>query len=54
MGFWKDVDQDASRGMNVNKAITLNAELRYGNHSIEDKEKMASMAEADLKLDKMQ
>ena len=54
MGFWKDVDQDTSRGMNVDKAIALNAELRYGNHSIEEKERMVSMAEADMKLDKMQ
>lgn len=50
MGFWKEVSMDVQRGMTIEKATALNAELRYG-----DKQKAAKMEalfEAELKLDK--
>ena len=53
MGFWKDVQMDMQRGMSKEKAIELNAKLRYGNLSKEDREKEISKAEAELKIDTM-
>lgn len=50
MGYWKDVWYDMSRGMSKEKAIELNANLRYGNLSKEEKDKAEAIAEADLKL----
>lgn len=50
MGFWKDVALDMSRGMSKADAIELNAKLRYGNLSKEEKDKAEAIAEANLKL----
>ena len=30
MGFWKDVSMDIHQGMSKEKAISINARLRYG------------------------
>lgn len=53
MGFWKDVDMDMQRGMSKEKAIELNAALRYGNLSKEEKQRIEQKAEWDLKIDRM-
>lgn len=50
MGFWKEVSMDMRRGMSKEKAVELNAQLRYGNLSREEKEKLTAKAEADVKL----
>lgn len=53
MGFWKDVAYDMSRGMSKQKAIELNAKLRYSDLSPEEKKKLSAIAEADLVIDRM-
>lgn len=50
MGYWKDVLYDTQRGMSLDTAIKLNADLRYGNKSKEEKNKLASIAEAEIKI----
>ena len=50
MGFWKEVAYDMSRGMSKQTAINLNAELKYGNLSSEDKKKLSAIAEAEVKI----
>jgi len=50
MGFWKNVSYDVSRGMSKQKAIELNAELRYGNLTPEEKMRKEALAEAEIKL----
>lgn len=50
MGFWKNVAYDMQRGMSQKKAIELNAQLRYGELSKEDREKLEAIAEAELKI----
>lgn len=54
MGFWKDVALDISEGMSKEEAIALNAKLRYGNLSKEEKDKLIAMAEANKKIDTME
>lgn len=53
MGFWKEVSMDVQRGMTIEKATALNAELRYGKHTKEEKEKLVAEAEASIKLNSM-
>ena len=53
MGFWKDVAYDMQRGMSKQEAIRLNADLKYGNLSKEEKARIEAQAEADLKIDSM-
>ena len=53
MGFWKDVAYDMQRSMSKQDAIRLNADLKYGNLSKEEKVKLEAKAEADLKIDSM-
>ncbi len=50
MGFWKYVAYDISRGMSKQTAVTLNAELRYGNCTESEKRVIEAMAEAEIKL----
>lgn len=50
MGFWKDVSYDISRGMKKDEAIQLNAELKFGNLTKEEKARLESKAEAELKI----
>lgn len=53
MGYWGDVWYDMQRGMSQEKAEKLNAELRFGNKTPEEKRRLEAEAEADLKLDSM-
>lgn len=53
MGFWKNVALDMSEGMSKEEAIALNAELRYGNLSKEERDKLIAIAEADKKINTM-
>jgi hypothetical protein len=53
MGFWKDVAYDMQRGMSKQDAIRLNADLKYGNLSKEEKARLEAKAEANLKIDSM-
>ena len=53
MGFWKDVAYDMSRGMSEKKAIELNAKLRYGDLTPEEKKKLEAIAEAEIKINTM-
>lgn len=53
MGFWKEVSMDVQRGMTIEKATALNAELRYGKHTKEENEKLVAEAEASIKLNSM-
>lgn len=54
MGFWKDIALDMSLGMSKEEAIAFNAELRYGNLSKEEKDKLIAIAEANKKIDTME
>lgn len=51
MGFWKDVLCDMQNGMSKERAIELNAKIRYG--SEEERQKAKTMADAELKLNTM-
>ena len=53
MGYWKDVWADMQRGMPRETAEELNAKLRYGNLSKEEKEKEIAKAEAETKINTM-
>ena len=53
MGYWKDVAYDMSRGMSRKMAEKVNAELRYGNLTEEEKTKLTAKSEADIKLNSM-
>jgi hypothetical protein len=53
MGFWKDVAYDMQRGMSKQEAIRLNADLKYGNLSKEEKARLEAKAKANLKIDSM-
>ena len=53
MGYWKDVAYDMQRGMSRATAEKLNAELRYGKLSKEEKAKLEAKAEAEIKLRSM-
>ena len=48
MGFWKDVLYDVQNGISKERAIELNAKIRYG--SEEERQKAEAMAEAEIKL----
>ena len=54
MGYWKDVAYDMSRGMSRKTAERVNAQLRYGNLTEEEKTKLIAEGEADIKLNSMQ
>ena len=51
MGFWKDVLYDVQMGMSEERAIELNAKIRYG--SEEERQKAEAIAEAEIKLNTM-
>ena len=51
MGFWKDVAYDMSRGVSKQRAIELNAAIKYG--SKEERQKAEAKLEAEVKLNKM-
>lgn len=53
MGYWKDVAYDISRGMSRKMAEKVNAELRYGNLTEEERKKIVAEGEADIKLSSM-
>jgi len=53
MGYWKDVAYDMSRGMSRKMAEKVNAELRYGNLTETEKEKLIAEGEADIKMNSM-
>ena len=62
MGYWKDVAYDISRGMSRKMAEKVNAKLRYGNlteeerkqiNTEEEKTKLIAEGEADIKLNSM-
>ena len=53
MGYWKDVAYDISRGMSRETAERVNAQLRYGNLTEEEKTKLIAEGEADIKLNSM-
>lgn len=53
MGYWKDVAYDISRGMSRKTAERVNVQLRYGNLTNEDRDKIIAEGEADIKLNSM-
>ena len=53
MGYWKDVAYDMSRGMSREMAERVNAQLRYGNLTEEERKKIVAEGEADIKLNSM-
>lgn len=53
MGYWKDVAYDVSRGMSRETAERVNAQLRYGNLTEEERNKIIAEGEADIKLNSM-
>lgn len=53
MGFWKDVYTDMQCGVSKETAIRINAELRYGNHTPEEKTKLNAELQAESKLNSM-
>ena len=53
MGFWKDVLCDMQEGMTKEQAIELNAKLRYGNLSEEERRKAVAIADADIVINSM-
>ena len=53
MGYWKDVSYDMSRGMSRKTAERVNAELRYGNLTEEERKKLIAEGEAEVKLNSM-
>lgn len=44
MGFWKDVAMDIHQGMSKEKAVSINAKLRYGT----PEEKQEAQKESDF------
>ena len=53
MGYWKDVAYDMSRGMSRQTAERVNAQLRYGNLTEEERQKVNAEGEADIVLNSM-
>ena len=53
MGYWKDVSYDMSRGMSRQTAERINAQLRYGNLTEEERKRIVAEGEADIKLNSM-
>lgn len=53
MGYWKDVAYDMSRGMSRATAERVNAELRYGNLSPEERDRIINQGEVEIKLNSM-
>ena len=53
MGYWKDVAYDMSRGMSRETAERVNAELRYGNLTEEERKKVNAEGEAEIALNSM-
>lgn len=54
MGFWKDVSLDMFRGMSKDSAIKYNAQLRYGNLSKEEQDKLIAEKEAEIVINSME
>lgn len=53
MGYWKDVAYDIQRGMSRQTAERVNAQLRYGNLTEEERKRIVAEGEADIKLNSM-
>lgn len=54
MGFWKDVAYDMSYGISKERAISINAKLRYGTEEEKaEASKEEAIALADVKLNTM-
>lgn len=53
MGYWKDVAYDMSRGMSRQTAERINAQLRYGNLTEEEKARINQEGEFEIKLNTM-
>ncbi len=51
MGFWKEVLYDVQRGVPTERAVHLNAQIKYGNK--EEKQKAQAILEAEVVLNKM-
>lgn len=55
MGFWKDVAMDIHRGISKEKAVSINARLRYGTPKEKEsaKEEENFFYNVEQKLDRM-
>lgn len=53
MGFFSECAIDIANGMPKDKAISINAKLRYGNLTEEEKKQINAEGEADIKLNSM-
>jgi hypothetical protein len=55
MGFWKDVSMDIHQGMSKEKAVSINARLRYGTPEEREsaKEEENFFYNVEQKLDRM-
>ena len=53
MGYWKDVSYDIQRGMSRKTAERVNAQLRYGNLTKDERDTIIAEGEADIKMNSM-
>lgn len=53
MGFWKSVAYDMQRGMSKERAIEVNAALRDRSITEEERKKIVSKGEAEIKINSM-